>query len=94
MSRYDLIRFKKKQLEATDSLVKFLQEKKIVPKSKKSTDDLRWYIGMIYGMAYDEGMLTYQREMNRAFKQIKHGNQIVFDALKKSKEGVYDIEQG
>ena len=92
MSKYDLIKFKKKQLEATDALIEFLKKKKIVSKDKKTTDDLRWYIGMIYGQAYDEGMMAYQRDMNRSFKQIKLGNKIVFDALKKSKEGVYDIE--
>jgi len=66
MSKYDLIRFKKKQLEATDALIEFLKKKKIVSKDKKTTDDLRWYIGMIYGNAYDEGIRAMERENKRS----------------------------
>jgi len=66
MSKYDLMRFKKKQLEATDALIEFLKKKKIVSKDKKTTDDLRWYIGMIYGNAYDEGIRAMERENKRS----------------------------
>lgn len=70
MSKYDLIRFKKKQLEATDALIEFLKKKKIVSKDKKTTDDLRWYIGMIYGNAYDEGIRAMERENKRSQNDI------------------------
>ena len=70
MSKYDLIRFKKKQLEATDALIEFLKKKKIVSKDKKTTDDLRWYIGMIYGNAYDEGIRATEREYKRSQNDI------------------------
>ena len=70
MSKYDLIRFKKKQLEATDTLIEFLKKKKIVSKDKKTTNDLRWYIGMIYGNAYDEGVRAMERENKRSLNNV------------------------
>jgi hypothetical protein len=70
MSKYDLIRFKKKQLEATDALIEFLKKKKIVSRDKKTTDDLQWYIGMIYGNAYDEGIRAMEREYKRSQNDI------------------------
>jgi len=73
MSKYDLIRFKKKQLESTDALIELLKKKKIVSKDKKTTNDLRWYIGMIYGKAYDEGVQAMERENQRTYREIIGG---------------------
>jgi len=66
MSKYDLKRFKKKQLEATNVLIEFLKKKKIVSKDKKTTDDLRWFIGTVYSSAYDEGVRAMVRENRRS----------------------------
>lgn len=93
MNTYDNKRLLKKQIEATDALIDFLKEKKIISKDKKTTKDLRWYIGMIYGTAYNEGVRAMEREDKRRLKSIynnlgKDNSDFAKDVLREINKGV------